>query len=115
MFSAVFFFPPISHALFACTVCVPGPGFLHLSRSIVPRLTSAGFTAEEVSRMVHETCTELLLWYTPQPVVDAPIETLTCHWCGAQFVPGEHYEKFANVYCKSLCLAAHRKIDFKQR
>lgn len=71
------------------------------------------FREEEVRALLGGNLLALLSWYHPPDAVELPVETLPCHICGREFVPGDHYSKFSFVYCSSACLAKHRKLDYK--
>lgn len=81
------------------------------SSTAVGKLIS--FREEEVKALLCDNLLALLSWYHPPESVEVPLEKLPCHICGREFVPGDHYSKFAFVYCSSACLGKHRKLDYK--
>ena len=48
-------------------------------------------------------------------MAEIPKHWVPCSWCKKMFEPveGEYFSKFEFVYCKTKCLRAHRKADFK--
>ena len=101
-----------------------GYGYGYLHSTIVPALRDRlrgvahdqphSYSSSELESALVRGNAQALLYWRPAPVQhQAAVQTMPCHICGKQFVPGNHFSKFQFDYCSSACLATHRRADWK--